>query len=72
MKKYIIALLFSFFIAIGHLAYTQPPPPSRHGESGDQPAQQDTPIGGGLAILAGLGIAYGAGKVYGARKTSRG
>ena len=68
MKNIRIIILFAFLLSVSNLAWTQPPPPSRHGEEGDQPAQQDAPIGSGLAILLALGGAYGAAKVYKSRR----
>jgi len=40
-----------------------PPPPSGHGESGNQVPGGGAPIGGGLFILLGLGVVYGAKKL---------
>ena len=67
IKRTIISLvLFTFFI-VGQPTYSQPPLPSQHGEDGNQ----ETPIGGGFAILLTLVGAYGAKKVYNARKKIR-
>ncbi len=60
--------LLATTVVIGFFAIRsvgQPPPPSGHGEDGDQ---QPAPIGSGLVILMALGAAYGAKKVYDARK----
>ncbi len=66
--KTIIPLLFVIFFTFGSAAYSQPRPPSDHGEDGDQSAQQQAPIGSGLTLLVTLGAVYGAGKMYQNRK----
>lgn len=46
-----------------------PPPPSNHGESGNQAPDGGTaPIGGGVAMLLTMGAAYGGKKYYDYRK----
>lgn len=66
MKSFISRafILLSFVFLMATAAIAQPPPPSQHGQEGNQEA----PIGSGLVILAALGAAYGARKVYVARK----
>jgi hypothetical protein len=41
-----------------------PPPPSQHGETGNQPAGGGAPIGEGLTILTLLGTAWAGRKWY--------
>ncbi len=46
-----------------------PPPPSDHGQNGDQsPDGGPAPVGGGIAILLTMGAAYGGKKYYDYRK----
>ena len=73
MKKIFIQLMiiFSFILTSTFLpAQDPPPPPSDHGGSGNAPADNGAPIGGGLFILLGLGAAYGGKKLYDLRKES--
>ena len=73
MKKIFIQLMIivSFILTSTFLpAQDPPPPPSDHGGSGNAPADNGAPIGGGLFILLGLGAAYGGKKLYDLRKES--
>ena len=66
MKKYILSIFIALTLVLWTgTAFSQsvPPPPSNHGESGNQaPGGGGAPIGGGLFILLGLGAAYGGAK----------
>ena len=71
MKKYILSIFIALtFVLWTDTAFSQsvPPPPSSHGESGNQAPGGGAPIGGGLFILLGLGAAYGGKKLYDNRK----
>jgi hypothetical protein len=63
----IIPLLFVFFLTFGNAAYSQPRPPSDHGQEGDQ-SPQPAPIGSGLILLLVAGAAYGTRKIIINRK----
>lgn len=67
MKTLIKILLIALFAFNTSLLFSQsapPPPPSGHGQSGNQPAGNGAPIGSGLGILLALGAAYGGKKVW--------
>ena len=67
MKKYILSIFIALTLVLWTgTAFSQsvPPPPSNHGESGNQAPGGGAPIGGGLFILLGLGAAYGGKKLY--------
>lgn len=65
-----VLLIPSFMLFFNLAAFTQsaPPPPSGHGQSGNQPAGGDSPIGAGIGFLLLMAGGYGAKKVYDARK----
>ena len=69
MRKLLAPILFTFiFVLFALVGFSQPPPPpSGHGETGNQ-SGGDAPIGSGLAILIGLGAAYGSKKLYDLKK----
>ncbi len=70
MKKSIIIILFVTLASIGFelTAQVPPPPPSEHGQTGNQPANGSAPIGSRLGILLALGAAYGGKKVWDYRR----
>jgi hypothetical protein len=49
-----------------------PPPPTEHGENGNQVPGGGAPITGGIGILLALGAAYGGKKVYESSKRTQG
>lgn len=61
LKTNIVLLLLAAFTLTQSL-YSQPRPPSDHGDNEDY-SPRPAPIGSGLTILLVLGAAYGAGKV---------
>jgi hypothetical protein len=71
MKIFIRLLILPAFLLTFHLsmnAQSSPPPPPGHGETGNQPAGGDSPIGAGIGFLLVMAAGYGAKKVYDARK----
>ncbi|MBI9039654.1 MAG: hypothetical protein JEY97_16105 [Bacteroidales bacterium] len=67
LKVFAIGLLIvgATFISLNLNAQpNSPPPPSGHGEQGDQLPGGGAPIGSGLFILLSLGAAYGGKKIY--------
>lgn len=67
MKKLRIIFtgLFVFTLSLGLFAQGPPDPPDTgHGQSGDQDAGGQAPIGSGLLMLLGMGAAYGVKKIY--------
>ena len=71
IKQFSIVLLLTFFMGINLTVLAQGPPPppgGGHGETGNQNAGGDAPIGGGIAILLSMGAAWGGRKVYQAYK----
>lgn len=69
----ILAISFTIGLVAGISAISMaqpsaPPPPSGHGQNGNQAPGGPAPIGSGLAILVTMGAAYGAKKVFDARK----
>ena len=69
MKKSIVLLLvlIASITTLNVFSQGPPPPPSGHGDIGNQ-SGGNAPIAGGLFILLGLGAAYGGKKVYDIRK----
>jgi hypothetical protein len=68
IKIFTISLLIAgtTFISSNISAQTDPPPPpSGHGESGNQAPGGGAPIGSGLFVMIGLGAVYGAKKLFG-------
>lgn len=66
-----VTLILTLFLGWGLFAMAQGPPPppgGGHGETGNQNAGGDAPIGGGIAILLSMGAAWGGRKVYQAYK----
>ncbi len=66
-----VILILTLFLGWGLVAMAQgppPPPENGHGQTGNQNAGGDAPIGGGIAILLSLGAAWGGKKVYQAYK----
>ena len=65
-----ISLTLGLFIGISGISLGQPgpPPPSEHGQGGNQAPGGAAPIGSGLVMLLGMGAAYGFKKIYNARK----
>lgn len=65
-----LLILSAFLLAFNFSANAQssPPPPPGHGETGNQPAGGDSPIGAGIGFLLLMAGGYGAKKVYDARK----
>ena len=58
-----------FVLPLISIGQTPPPPPSDHGQTGDQsPDGGGAPIGGGIAMLLTMGAAYGSKKYYDYRK----
>ncbi len=58
-------------LCLGFGAMGQAPPPSQHGQEGNQGMGRGAPIGDGWIILLVLGAAYGAKKIYDTRKHYR-
>jgi hypothetical protein len=74
MKKlWIILFAFVFSLLLSGNLYSDPgdppPPPSGHGEDGDQ-NPRGAPIGSGMAVLISLAAAYGVKKYYTKNKKS--
>jgi len=66
MKKIAITMLIILSLVLNSNTMGQdapPPPPSGHGETGNQEGGR-APIGSGLFILLGLGVIYGSKKIY--------
>ena len=59
-----------FILPLISLGQNVPPPPSDHGQSGNQSPDDGgtAPIGGGVAMLLTMGAAYGGKKYYDYRK----
>jgi hypothetical protein len=67
MKKIIVQVILFIGLSLSSmvlLAQGPPPPPGDHGETTNQDAGGNAPIGGGLGILLALGAAYGGRKIY--------
>jgi hypothetical protein len=64
----LLPLLFVIFLTFGSAAFSQPRPPSDHGQEGDA-NPRPAPIGSGLTILLVLGAAYGTGKMIQHKKS---
>ncbi len=68
LKNISLALLVVIGLTVSLDGIAQPPPPpSSHGETGNQ-SGGDAPIGGGLFILLALGAVYGSKKLYNSHK----
>jgi hypothetical protein len=68
LVKILLIPVFMLFFQLASNAQSAPPPPSGHGQSGNQPAGGGAPIGAGIGFLLLMAGGYGAKKVYDARK----
>ena len=66
MKKIIFKLsVITFFLLTTLLPlWSQPPPPSGHGQTNNQPAGTSAPLGGGTIFLLIMAVCYGGRKIY--------
>ncbi len=73
LKRYfsivLITLSLGGMLLIASPAFADsPPPPTGHGQTGNQVPGGGASVGGGFIILALLGLGYGAKKYYDFRK----
>ena len=62
LRKTLLIVLFSLFVAVG---FSQPPqPPDGSTNNSNNQLNGNAPVGSGLFILLGLGAAYGGRKIW--------